>query len=421
VKAAFIKFLVLVMLFVNVCVWYPWNTAEAYSDHVLYNISLGKMAGFSTGEQSNSYSAGFKNISPLLKNGLKHITYIRFRVRLTGNANSIRVDVSLAGRGGSNPGSNGKNHITLLSTNTNTIGKNTWHTVERTFTGNESVGNNGIHVKVFGQEYRSFEAEVYIEEIRFREHTFNMSLSITEGKHVNIHLNRDLSLDNTRLKIVNVTDGNRTVADTYGLSGNSFTFTDTLVSPEQTYTYSAYGMLGRYEGDGGWGDDFYIGELVYLGQATIKVPSDATLAMQAAEQAKIASEETRGYVWDSEEEKSAAILAKEARDKATEAISKITNLETKMQSMTTADLQLFWDNQKTATLNSGEWLNIGYGGDGYHCRYSINNGAFSAWDDLFNRIFIDLGTQAGYKNIAVQVGSEGHAIVTKYIGIWKLY
>jgi len=415
------KLFIMILLFIGICVWYPGNTAKAYSDHVLYDIPLGTV-GFSSGSQSNSWDFGAKIISPELKNGLKHITYMRFRVKLTGNASSIGAEITLCGGShGTSPTGNNKGAITLteLSTDSGSIERNTWYTFERTFTGNQSVGNNMLCVSVGGGEYRTFLCEIYIEEVRYREHTFDVFVSATENKYVDIQLTRDLSLDNTRLKIVNVSDGNRVVADTYGLSGNSFTFTDTQVSPEQTYTYQAYGMLGRYEGRGTYPDNYY-GELVYIGQATIKVPSDATLAMEAAQQAKIASEETRNYVWDPEEEKSVAVLAKEARDKAVEAISKISVLETAMQSTVATDLQLFWDNQKTATLNSGEWLNIGFGGNGYQCRYSVNNGAFSTWNDLSNRIFIDLGAQTGYKNIAVQVGREGQAIITKYIGIWKL-
>lgn len=189
--------------------------------------------------------------------------------------------------------------------------------------------------------------------------------------------------------------------------------------------------------------------LITLSDDLVEIQNVKTAATNANTAANTAS----SLVWDSSESKSAATLAKEARDKANQTNNGVTNLqnqfqteitdlksqlsgvasnlesqlstevsnlEVKIQSMEAVDLQLGWDGGKTATLNNGEWLNVGFNGSNYQYRYSINNGGFSPWGELSNRIYLNLGGSNGLKNIAVQVGREGRIIATKHVGIWKL-
>lgn len=119
------KLFIMILLFIGICVWYPGNTAKAYSDHVLYDIPWGTV-GFSSSDQSNSWYCSARIISPELKNGLKHITYMRFRVKLTGSAPSIGARITLCGGSqATGPLGNNKDVITLteLSTGSGSIEK----------------------------------------------------------------------------------------------------------------------------------------------------------------------------------------------------------------------------------------------------------------------------------------------------------
>ena len=119
---------------------------------------------------------------------------------------------------------------------------------------------------------------------------------------------------------------------------------------------------------------------------------------------------------------SAKSSADQAKQNTETIINNVSHLETKIEKMLLSNivLDLSWDNQKTATLNSGEWLNVSSNGNNYDYRYSINSGNYTDWENLSDRVYIDLGTQEGYKNISFQIGQNGQLLLTKHIGIWKL-
>jgi len=112
-------------------------------------------------------------------------------------------------------------------------------------------------------------------------------------------------------------------------------------------------------------------------------------------------------------------IASDARDIAHEILLKVDSIESSITNMA-GDLDLSWDNQKTATLNSGEWLNVSSTGDNFEYRYSVNNESYTSWENLSEKVYINLGAQKGYKNISFQIGQGGQPLSTKHIGIWKL-
>ncbi len=81
---------------------------------------------------------------------------------------------------------------------------------------------------------------------------------------------------------------------------------------------------------------------------------------------------------------------------------------------------LYWDSRKTITTSSVEFLNVSFDTEAQY-RYRVNNGNYTQWDDLVERMEIQLGVSAGYKNVTLQLRlDEGSPAATRNVSIWKL-
>ncbi len=183
-------------------------------------------------------------------------------------------------------------------------------------------------------------------ELRYRKYSVDFTLSITPERYVKATIGRYSGNTDTRITLQNVNDGRWIIGgpnshNSYSGSSLEYTVLDTGVKPEVTYTYYLYYKVGSSNlipAIGPW-------------TLTIKVPSDATIAAEqtmdagysAAQWAHWANDHARanrGYLdgslnggkslssifdksneassrtWDSATSKSAATLAREARDSA---------------------------------------------------------------------------------------------------------
>lgn len=138
----------------------------------------------------------------------------------------------------------------------------------------------------------------------------------------------------------------------------------------------------------------------------------AEAAFQAANEAKAIATETKETV---------QILAQDISQNMYQLGQRLMNIEDIIKRMGANSIQLSWDNNKTATTNSGEWLNISAVVTDTQYRYRVNDGTYSEWNSFSNRVYIELGSNPGYKNVNIQFGDEyGNLLADKRIGIWKL-
>ncbi len=96
-------------------------------------------------------------------------------------------------------------------------------------------------------------------------------------------------------------------------------------------------------------------------------------------------------------------------------------INNRLMLMELMSVNISWDFGKTITRNSTEFINISFASEDVQYRYRVNNGSYTQWMDLTERIEVQLGSTAGYKNVILQFrSSEEGAPIAKNISIWKL-
>ena len=191
-------------------------------------------------------------------------------------------------------------------------------------------------------------------------------------------------------------------------SGSSTSYQDTNLQTGRTYEYRVSASTNAgYE---------------YSGISTITITPDpaeaaALEARAAAHAAQAASERAETKATE------AAAGVNEIKGKVEETNLTVNQLQEDMKGLLLANTSLQWDNNKTATTNTEEWLNVTHASspDLYY-RYQVNGGSFSDWQQISGRIYIYLGPGVGYKNINIQFGDRinGVPLAERSIGIWKL-
>lgn len=241
------------------------------TEHVLTNPISGS-CGYD-GSTANYFDA---SLMPLVPDGMNAITKIYGRYKWTGNAPSVHGSLTLThGMGLSNNGyqpyGNYSDPIELVYFHTSTHNKDTWYYFTATFDPlqGEGVGLRKIRNFIDGMEHRSFYLYVEILEVRYITYTYeDVHVEITPDRYVSLHATLGTNLPGVYSGWRNLTDGRN-------VSG-----TDTLVVAEKTYYYRFYSNLGQQAGTSNYTDYpvFY--------DVSIKVPSDATYAMEAAQNAE---------------------------------------------------------------------------------------------------------------------------------------
>lgn len=318
-----------------------------HTDTSLRSITTGE-----DGSLNSTYERGSLAVVP---DGMNTITYIKGRYRLGGNAPNILGKAYMAhyiNSNGVQSNGNSDDKRQILSVSNTTSALNTWYNFEYTFNVNEGegIGNKVLITEVHGKEYKSFYMDLEITEIRYNEYTFeDVHLEINSDNYVKLVKSLPISPPfGVVTHWYNQTDG-RAVSGTI----------DTLVTPEKTYNYTFYANIGSRTTRTPSGADDY-GNYPIQFNLTIKVPSDATRAMEAAQNAEIqvnmvandtnyirndvlsvdagiirdnnstVLDEARraaSQTWDAEEGKSVIQISKEARDIANEAFNAITNIQ----------------------------------------------------------------------------------------------
>ncbi|GIM47682.1 hypothetical protein DNHGIG_32310 [Collibacillus ludicampi] len=159
-----------------------------------------------------------------------------------------------------------------------------------TFDPSQSAGLKRIAVRAPFWSGGGAQFNITITEIDYIVYNWdNISTQISQDRHVQIVLNSSVPMPNVYLKAYNETTGNTLYIS--GQTGTQFVFDDKNVNPEHYYTYDLYWEIG-------WATDINYSlrtpyPWVYIGTYTIKVPSDATLAYQAATAAQQAAQQAQ--------------------------------------------------------------------------------------------------------------------------------
>jgi hypothetical protein len=153
----------------------------------------------------------------------------------------------------------------------------------------------------------------------------------------------------------------------------------------------------------------------------------ANSAKTSADSAKASADTAASRVWDPTESKSAAQLAKEARDKANEALTAVNNMQT---IITDIKNTVITDNippsveVKTlsgATATSGSFIRLVIAASdnkSTSLSYNVNGGAYSPLP-ADGKVSVPLSSP-GPNTIVISVKDEAGNVATKAITIWKL-
>lgn len=284
----------------------------ATKQHVLTNVgqvSTGASGEYNVGATSRTFN--------LVPHGHNHITYIKYRVREDHGSARLKIYLGhhISSVSGLELTDNGDPEI-LLKDLDRTSG---WRTYEHYFNTSKGRGNRCLLLYTRGRAYESWRWTVEVLEVRYTEYFWDdLKLEITPEKYVKFTATRDEGIGRTKINFINNITG-KDEGFTIGVSDNYkvYTLVDTSVQPEKTYDYTFYSDLGKRAGYHSYGYPW-----THSWTGSIKVPSDATLAMEAAEKARDAAVTAQDAAikaaertWDVPESKSASTLAKEARDK----------------------------------------------------------------------------------------------------------
>ena len=148
---------------------------------------------------------------------------------------------------------------------------------------------NLFGIRAYYTEYRTCYWTIEILEVRYNKYDLDVNLSLDENRHVVVDMGRSSGNLPSNVSVKNIND-NRIL-----LNRNQFTsgeylksVIDTAVSPEATYFYEITFTVGSTGSGYGGPPATYI--------KSIRVPSDATIAAEKAELAKVAAENVVGYV-----------------------------------------------------------------------------------------------------------------------------
>ena len=153
----------------------------------------------------------------------------------------------------------------------------------------QGVSNYRLNTNFRGEDCH---LTINIDEIRYNEYEWDtIKAEVTPEKYVKLTVARSEKIPYTTVRITNNVTGwqnsSRGVEGTYG----TYTVTDTSVQPEKHYTYTIETIFGYSTFDPG--DEGHFNGVCHHTPAmytvSVTVPSDATLARQAAEDSKATS------------------------------------------------------------------------------------------------------------------------------------
>lgn len=425
------KMLVNIVLGCVFCVCFLAVSTEA--DAAYSEVTLTNVVDQIVGTDGNMNMSSVQKLFNLgVPDGYTVITYIRGKLMVSGTSSYVSTGVLLAAYYNSN-GEQGAGYSPAILYS-GAPSKNTWIPFEKTFAPGTQEGNRKLYVRVGGDRYESFYVRVVIDEVRYRLYSFDQkSATVTSEKYVQLSFARTDAqyVPNVWLKVVNVTDNNRIVYQNISLDLSSFNIIDTQVQPEKTYTYDIYAGTGNYTPP------------VYQFSLSIKVPSDATYAMISAElaaerawdtsesksaatlakEARNAANSAVSNTWDSSESKSAATLAKEARDKANQALTEINNVKNTVNNIQMSVgpqiLRVSGRNSATCTKTSSFDVVIQATG-ATEFRVKADTGSWSEWVPINSTATATGISGIGAHTIYVEARNTSGVTATGQIAIFRI-